>query len=126
MTQSVLLGGPRAHCALHRQASRLLEPRAGPHVLQSCRPCCRHHQPATENTSLLHRTSRRSVVASGVQAAVPQQARQQSAGSPIPAGPADSPPDYSNIDAKLHNRLFMHIFRRAVVDAVGEDAPEPG
>ena len=44
----------------------------------------------------------------------------------IPAGPRDDPPSYAAIDAQPHNRLFMHMFRRSVVEGLGEDAPEPG
>jgi hypothetical protein len=44
----------------------------------------------------------------------------------IPAGPRDDPPSYEAIDAQPHNRLFMHLFRQAVVDGLGEDTPETG
>lgn len=54
---------------------------------------------------------------------VERRARMQAA---IPAGPPDAPPSYESIDAQPHNRLFMHMFRQAVVDSLGEDAPEPG
>lgn len=50
----------------------------------------------------------------------------RSPAAPIAAGPTDSPPEYSGIDSKLHNRLFMHLFRQALVQKLGEDAPEPG
>jgi hypothetical protein len=52
-----------------------------------------------------------------------RRARMQAA---IPAGPRDDPPSYEAIDARPHNRLFMHMFRQSVVDGLGEDAPEPG
>lgn len=52
-----------------------------------------------------------------------RRARMQAA---IPAGPPDDPPSYEAIDAAPHNRLFMHLFRQAVVQGLGEDAPEPG
>ena len=44
----------------------------------------------------------------------------------IPAGPRNDPPSYEAIDAAPHNWLFMHLFRQAVVDGLGEDAPESG
>lgn len=55
--------------------------------------------------------------------AVARRARMHAA---IPAGPRDDPPSYEAIDAAPHNRLFMHLFREAVVDGLGEDTPAQG
>ena len=60
------------------------------------------------------------------QAAVTTAARRGRMLAAVAAGPVDEPPSYEGIDSKPYNRLFMHLFRSAVVDALGEDAPEPG
>lgn len=53
-------------------------------------------------------------------------AERRAAALAISAGPTDEPPSYEAIDSRPHNRLFMHLFRQAVVEGLGEDAPEPG
>jgi len=44
----------------------------------------------------------------------------------ITAGPADSPPDYTNIDAKPLNRVITQLFRRKMVAQLGVDSTQQG
>jgi hypothetical protein len=42
------------------------------------------------------------------------------------AGPAESPPDYSEIDSHPVNKAIMALFRRKMVARIGEDCEEQG
>lgn len=42
------------------------------------------------------------------------------------AGPGDDPPDYSDIDSSPFNQTIMALFRRKMVDRIGEDTEEQG
>jgi hypothetical protein len=44
----------------------------------------------------------------------------------VQAGPKDEPPDYSGIDRSPFNRAIMALFRRKMVQRIGEDSQMEG
>lgn len=63
---------------------------------------------------------------SGSGALAPRRERCAAVGATRTAGPGDIPPDYSDIDASPINQTIMALFRRKMVDRIGEDTEEPG
>lgn len=58
--------------------------------------------------------------------AQPRERRCAAARATREAGPGDNPPDYSDIDSSPFNQTIMALFRRKMVDRIGEDTEEQG
>lgn len=68
----------------------------------------------------------RSFASGSVRPAQPRKQRSTATRATRSAGPDESPPDYSEIDSSPFNQTIMALFRRKMVDRIGEDTEEQG